>query len=228
MEHATHDALGILGGTFDPIHYGHLELARDVQAALPLAALRLIPAGAPPHREPPIASAVHRLEMARLGAADYPGLEVDDREVTRSGPSYTVISLESLRSEAPDRPLALVVGADALAGLPQWHRWRDIFELAHIIAVARPGVALSGDTMAPELAREWQRRHTGDSQSLSRRPAGSIVVQPITAHPISASAIRAALARGPDGAAAVAGLLPPSVLAYIERNQLYRTRPDAT
>ncbi len=227
MDNATRGALGILGGTFDPIHYGHLELAREVREALPLSALRLIPAGAPPHRAAPVASAAHRLAMARLAAADYPGLEVDEREIVRPGPSYTVVTLEELRGEAPSRPLALIIGADALAGLPQWHRWREIFELAHIVAVARPGMALT-DALTPELAREWQRRLSGDSRDILRRPAGSIFVQPITEHSIAASSIRAELARGPRGAAAVAGLLPPSVLAYIEHNQLYRSHPDAT
>jgi nicotinate-nucleotide adenylyltransferase len=226
MESAKRDALGILGGTFDPIHYGHLELAREVREALPLAALRLIPAGTPPHRVAPVASATDRLAMVRLAAADYPGLEVDEREILRKGPSYTVVTLEELRAEAPSRPLALIVGADALAGLPQWHRWREIFELAHIVAVARPG-KMPADALAPELAREWQRRFSDDAQDLLRRPAGAILVQPITEHPIAASAIRAELARGREGVAAVSGLLPPSVLAYIERNQLYRSHPDA-
>jgi nicotinate-nucleotide adenylyltransferase len=226
MEDAASGALGILGGTFDPIHYGHLELAREVRAALPLATLRLVPAGAPPHRAAPIASAAHRLAMVRLAAADYPDLEVDGREVARPGPSYTVVTLAELRIEDASRPLALIVGTDALAGLPQWHRWREIFDLAHIVAVARPGVAFA-DALAPELAREWQRRFSHESQDLLRRPAGAIVVQRITAHPISASSIRADLARGPEGVAAVRGLLPPSVLAYIERNQLYRSGSDA-
>ena len=226
MENTGSGALGILGGTFDPIHYGHLELAREVQAALPLAALRLVPAGAPPHRTAPVASAAHRLAMVRLATTNCPGLEVDEREIVRSGPSYTVVTLEELRAEAPARPLALIVGADALAGFPQWRRWREILDLAHIVAVARPGIALA-DALAPELAHEWQRRLSRDPQDLSRRPAGAIVVQTITAHPISASSIRTELARGPEGAAAVRGLLPPSVLAYIERNQLYRSRPDA-
>jgi len=220
-------ALGILGGTFDPIHYGHLELAREVREALQLAELRLVPAGAPPHRPAPVAPAAHRLAMTRLGIADYPGLGVDDREIRRSGPSYTVLTLEELRAEAPGRPLALIVGTDALAGLPQWHRWREIFGLAHIVVVARPGFE-SANGVIPELARDWQQRVTTDPNELARRPAGAIIVQPITAHPISASAIRALLARGRDGAVAAAGLLPSSVLAYIERNQLYRLRPDAT
>jgi nicotinate-nucleotide adenylyltransferase len=227
MENANRGGLGILGGTFDPIHYGHLELAREVRDALPLAEMRLVPAGAPPHRPAPFASGAHRLAMARLGVADYPGLGVDDREIRRAGPSYTVLTLEELRAEAPDRPLALVVGTDALAGLPQWHRWRDIFGLAHIVVVARPGFESAQAVSAP-LAHDWKQRFTADPGELARRPAGAIVMQPITAHPISASAIRALLARGRDGAVAAAGLLPPAVLAYIERNQLYRLRPDAT
>jgi nicotinate-nucleotide adenylyltransferase len=227
MDKTKHGVLGILGGTFDPIHFGHLELAREVRAALAFAELRLVPAGAPPHRPAPVASGAQRLAMARLGIADYPELAVDDREIRRSGPSYTVLTLEELRAEAPSRPLALIVGTDAVAGLPQWHRWREIFVLAHLVVVARPGFA-SADALTPELAREWRQRLTTAPAELARRPAGAIVVQPITAHPISASAIRALLARGREGAAAVTGLLPASVLAYIERNQLYRTRPDAT
>ena len=227
MDKTNQGVLGILGGTFDPIHYGHLEVAREVRTALAFDDLRLVPAGAPPHRPAPVASGAHRLAMARLGIADYPGLAVDDREIRRSGPSYTVLTLEELRAEAPARPLALIVGTDALAGLSQWHRWREIFELAHLVVVARPGFT-AADTPIPELAREWQRRLTAASAELARRPAGAIIVQPITAHPISASAIRALLARGRDGAVAATGLLPPSVLAYIERNQLYRSRPDAT
>lgn len=219
--------LGILGGTFDPIHYGHLELAREVRDSLHLGELRLVPAGTPPHRAAPVASADHRLAMARLAVVDYPALAVDDREIRRTGPSYTVLTLEELRAESPQRPIALVVGTDALAGFPQWHRWREIFDLAHVVVVARPEFELEG-AVAPALAAEWRRRLADDAAVIAHRPAGAIFVQPITAHPISASAIRALIARGPDGAAAAAGLLPPAVLAYIERNQLYRSPPDAT
>jgi nicotinate-nucleotide adenylyltransferase len=216
-------ALALLGGTFDPIHVGHVELARELARELPLSAVRIVPAGDPPHRAAPVASARQRLAMCELAAAGVPGIEVDGREVARAGRSYTVLTLEELRREDPSRPLALVVGADAFLGVPTWHRWRELFDLAHFVVVARPGTALDL-ARSPELVPEWQRRRAHDARALVDSPAGAIVVQPITAHDVSATAIRAALARGPEGVAAVRGLLPPAVLAYIERNQLYRSR----
>jgi nicotinate-nucleotide adenylyltransferase len=217
-------ALGILGGTFDPIHNGHLELARELTAALPLSAVRFIPAGAPPHRAPPVASPAERLAMAELAVAGHSRLEVDAREIARAGPSYTVLTLEELRNEAPSRPLALIVGADAFLGLPAWHRWRELFDLAHVVVVARPGVEFDLDR-APALLPEWERRYVRDPHALFAAQAGTILVQPVTPHDVSASSIRAHLARGAAGVSAVRGLLPPAVLAYIERNQLYRSPP---
>jgi nicotinate-nucleotide adenylyltransferase len=218
--------LGIFGGTFDPIHCGHLELAREVRAALDLAAVRFVPAGDPPHRAAPVAPAIHRLAMVELAIADHPGLEIDTREIQRRGRSYTVETLEELRRELPSRTLALIVGGDAFLGFPGWHRWRELFALAHVIVVARPGVSFETAMPSP-LAAEWATRLRADSSALTTERAGAIVVQPITAHAIAASAIRAELARGAAGIAAVRGLLPAAVLAYIDRNQLYRSRPDA-
>jgi nicotinate-nucleotide adenylyltransferase len=209
---------GVLGGTFDPVHYGHLELAREVAAAAALAEVRMIPAGDPPHRRTPAASALQRLAMVELALDGYRGLTADSREIRRAGRSYTVLTLEELRAEYPDDALALLVGADAFLDLPNWHRFRELFELAHVIVVARPGIAFDG-ALPPALAPEWARRHAGTTDALSVAPAGAIVRVAITPRPISASAIRAALARGE--ADAVRGLLPPPVLAYIERNRLY-------
>jgi len=217
--------LGILGGTFDPIHYGHLELAREVKEAAGLAEVLLVPAGDPPHRGAPVASAMHRLAMVELALADYRGLAVDACEIHRPGRSYTVLTLEELRAAEPGVPLALIVGADAFLDLPTWHRWRALFDLAHVIVVARPGTAFDG-TLSPELAVEWDRRFHPAPDALSAAPAGAIVRVAVTPRPIAATAIRAALFRG--DLAAVRGLLPPSVLAYIERNRLYRPGQDAT
>jgi nicotinate-nucleotide adenylyltransferase len=218
-------ALGILGGTFDPIHYGHLELAREVLAAAKLSAMRLIPAGDPPHRSAPVASGIQRLTMTELAIEGYPGLAVDPREIRRAGRSYTLLTLEELRAELGAQPLALVVGSDAFRELPTWHRWRELFALAHFIVVTRPGAAL-GEPLRPELAQQWERRYSPAPEALAQAAAGAIVRIAITPHPISASAIRAALARGDS--ASVRGLLPPAVLAYIERNRLYSPGKDAT
>lgn len=217
--------LGVLGGTFDPIHYGHLELAREVRAALHLPEVLLVPAGDPPHRAPPVAPALHRLAMVELAVAEYPGLRVDGREIARKGRSYTVLTLEELRKERPFQPLALIVGADAFLGLPSWHRWRELFELAHLIVVARPGLELRAGLQGP-LAEEWEQRITATPHDLENRAGGNIYEQLITPHAISASGIRAALARG--DAASVRGLLPAAVFAYIGRNHLYRSSPDAS
>jgi len=216
---------GILGGTFDPIHYGHLELAREVADAAHLNGVDLVPAGDPPHRGAPAASARQRLAMVELALAGYPGLRVDAREIYRPGRSYTVVTLAELRRERPDEALALILGADAFLELPTWHRWRDLFSLAHIIVVARPGTAFDG-ALPPALAPEWQQRLAPAPIALAAAFAGAIVKIAITPRPISASAIRAALARG--DLTAVRGLLPPPVLAYIERNRLYLPDQDAT
>jgi nicotinate-nucleotide adenylyltransferase len=213
--------LGMLGGTFDPVHYGHLHLADDVRAALALPQVRLIPAGDPPHREAPHASAADRLAMLDLACVEFPGLVVDAREIDRSGKSYTVLTLEELRAEDSRRPLLWIIGADALLGLPGWHRWRELFDLAHLVVAERPGISLD-PALPAALVPEWNARLVSDPALLRQRPFGAIYRQRVTPQPISASAIRAAIARGGDSAAAARGLLPDSVLAYIGRYGLYR------
>jgi len=212
--------LAILGGTFDPVHYGHLRLADDVRTALALPEVRLVPAGKPPHRVAPQASACDRIAMLELGVREFPGLVVDAREINRRGKSYTVDTLGELRGEMPHTPLALLIGADAFRGLPSWHRWSDLFVLAHLIVVPRPGIA-TGTDLPDVLAREWNARRSDDPQVLRARLAGSIYLQPVAEQPISSTAIRAALAHGGPESVEIAGLLPAAVLAYIEANALY-------
>ena len=182
--------------------------------------MQLVPAGDPPHRDPPHAPATDRVAMLRLALAEFPRLGLDTREIERGGKSYTVDTLADIRAGMPGRPLLLLVGADAFLGLPKWHRWADLFDLAHIVVVPRPGVALAPTLSAP-LASQWQARSTIDPGLLRQRAAGSIYVQQVTAQPISSTAIRKAIAAGDPRSAEIAGLLPARVLAYIESNRLY-------
>lgn len=220
--------LALLGGTFDPIHFGHLRLAAEVKAALSLPEVRLIPVGSPPHRPAPVASGEHRLAMTALGCAEFPGLAADGREVRQAGPSYTVSTLEALHAEQPGLPLTLLLGADSFAGLTQWWHWERLFTLAHFVVVERPGAPLAMADWPAALEVHWQRRLTTDAARLERTLAGSIVRVQVTPQPIAATAIRAALANGVEGHAELRGLLPATVLDYIERNHLYRPLRDVS
>jgi nicotinate-nucleotide adenylyltransferase len=214
--------IGILGGTFDPVHYGHLRPAREVFAALGLEVLHVIPACCPPHRPPPIASAADRFAMVALALADEPGFLADDREIRRGGLSYTVPTLESLRAEyGPQRPLVLLLGSDAFRGIETWHAWRRLPELAHLVIVNRPGSPLP----EPEALAPWARaRLVRSAEALRAAPAGCLYFQPVTPVDISATLIRARLARGEP----VEEWLPPAVLAYIRRHGLYGASAAAT
>lgn len=210
-------ALGIFGGTFDPIHYGHLRLAETAREALGLAGVRLIPAGQPPHRPTPGASGAHRLAMARLAAADNPAFEVDPAEVEAAQASFTILTLERLRATlGAERPLVLLLGVDAFLGLPTWRRWAELFDFAHVAVANRPGYTLDESRLPEELARHVeQRRATPDA--LAGAPAGCIVSFSMTPLAISATDIRSRAASGQS----LRYLLPPPVLDYISRHQLY-------
>jgi nicotinate-nucleotide adenylyltransferase len=197
-----------------------LRLADDVAQALAPVDVVLVPAGDPPHRDAPHAAAADRVAMLRLALAEFPRLALDTREIARGGKSYTVDTLAAIRGDMPGRPLLLLVGADAFLGFPKWHRWMNLFDLAHIVVVPRPGVTLDR-TLSGPLALQWQARSTTDAGLLRARAAGSIFVQPVTAQPISSTAIRAALAGGDSRAVEIAGLLPAAVLAYLHTNRLY-------
>ncbi len=209
--------LAILGGTFDPVHHGHLRVAWEAAEQLD-AELRMIPAAVPPHRPQPLAGPSQRLAMLEAALAGQDRLRADARELERSGASYTVDTLAELRAEiGADRPLVLLVGADAFAGLSTWHRWRELFDLAHIGVLARPG---HGGVFEAELAAEWFTRRVDDVAVLRTRAAGAILPLEVTPLEISASAVRALLACGRSPR----WLVPDAVLALIARDGLYRTR----
>lgn len=165
--------------------------------------------------------------MLRLALQDFPQLTLETSEVDRIGKSYTVDTLAALRAQRPHQPLVLVVGVDAFAGLPQWHRWQALFELAHIAVVTRPGTSIEAALVGP-LAQAWEQRFSPDKVLLETTASGAIFAVTVTPQPISATAIRAALAFGPLGVTQVRGLLPEAVLTYIDQHQLYRTRSNAT
>jgi nicotinate-nucleotide adenylyltransferase len=204
-------AIGVLGGTFDPIHYGHLRPAQEALQKLPLAELRFVPAGQPPHRPPPVATSSQRLAMVELAIRGLPGFRVDDRELRRGGPSYTVLTLESLRAERGAAPLCLLIGMDQFRGFESWHRWQEIPDLAHIVVLSRPGTV-------PGILPAWaQGRVAEDGAVMQRTPAGRLVFLGVSPQDISATRIRSALAKGDP----VAGMLPDAVLEYIQVNHLY-------
>jgi nicotinate-nucleotide adenylyltransferase len=212
--------IGVIGGTFDPVHYGHLRLAEELGETLKLGEVRLIPSGTPPHRAAPQVTADHRLAMVRLAAAGNPRFTVDEREVRRSGPGYTFDTLTELRAESgTTRSLVLLLGADAFLEFATWHRWHEIFTLAHVAVAHRPGYPVErwSERMPQPLAREYSARLMQQPLATHLQPAGGIVVVPFTALDISATAIRDLLRAG----ASPRYLLPAPVLDYIQLHKLY-------
>jgi nicotinate-nucleotide adenylyltransferase len=187
--------IGLFGGTFDPLHYGHLRTAFELWQMLRLAEVRFMPTGSPPHREEPLAPAQLRLEMVRAAVADQPAFVVDDREVRRAGVSYSVDTLTELRAENPGRSLCLILGMDAFLGLPNWHRWRDLLDLAHVIVAHRPG--WRAPTMGP-LGEVMVDRGTGSVRDLHEQLGGRIYVHAVTQLEISSTDLRQLIAQGRD------------------------------
>ncbi|MGH8091260.1 MAG: nicotinate-nucleotide adenylyltransferase [Rudaea sp.] len=190
-----HEPIVILGGTFDPVHIGHLRVALEASEMLG-APVRLMPAHVPPHRPAPVASAAQRVAMLRAALAGQDHLQLDTRELDRSEPSYTVDTLRQMRTEfGASRPLILLLGADAFAGLPTWHDWRELFNLAHVAVMTRPG----HDARLPtDLEAEVVARRARLAADLRATPSGKVLDLPVTPLEVSASAVRALLAAGRD------------------------------
>jgi nicotinate-nucleotide adenylyltransferase len=212
--------IGVLGGTFDPIHFGHLRPALEVLQAVGLSEVRFIPLNQAVHREQPSASAGQRLAMLRAAIGGQPGFVSDDRELKRPGGSYSFDTLASLREDLGQRvPVCLLLGLDAFREFPSWHRPDGILQLAHLIVMRRPG---AGGTTGAELERWMDSRMTASAADLNAAPAGRILFQDVTQLDISATGIRRLVARGMSPRY----LLPDPALEILEREGLYRGERD--
>ncbi len=207
--------IGLYGGTFDPIHFGHLRTALELKEGLGLQEVRLVPARISPLRDKPQASSQDRLRLLAEAVAGVQGLVVDDRELCRAGPSFTVDTLASLRAEVGNVPLCLLLGTDAFLGLPRWREPERILELAHIVVAHRPGWSIP----TVGQAAEWLQERRGEgAMALIQKPSGVILTYPVTALDISATAIRRMLAEGRSPRF----LLPDATLRIIRESGLYR------
>ncbi len=209
--------VGVFGGTFDPIHHGHLRPALELKQALGLREVRFVPCRQPPHRAAPVAGPEDRARMVELAIAGVEGFALDRRELHREGPSYTLDTLAALRREMPEEKLFLLLGTDAFLGLPGWHGWRALLELAHIAVAHRPGWSLEDGTGLEELTRG---RLVADPGELGAAATGLIVLVAVTQLEISATALRSTASAGGD----IHFLVPEVVREYIEETGCYRRR----
>jgi len=209
------EAIAIFGGTFDPVHYGHLRAAAETAAQLQVTDFRMLPAGQPPHRRRALAEPRHRLAMLELALAPHADLAVDDREIQRPGPSYMRDTLEDLRREAGRRPVILCLGQDAANHLDHWHQWRHLLDFAHLVVMTRPDTAPG---YSPTLEEYLRQRWVTAPEDLIQAPAGRACRVNVTRLAISSTDIRGQLATGRNPRF----LLPSTVLAYIVKHGLYR------
>ena len=207
--------IGVLGGTFDPVHIGHLRGGLEVAELMQLDELRLTPNARPPHRDTPQVSALDRLAMVECAVAGVATLVVDSRELQRDTPSYTIDTLELMRAElAADDQLFLLLGWDAFCGLPMWHRWEEILQHCHILVLQRP----DADSEPPDALRNLLAARSVSDPLALKGPGGQIAFVWQTPLAVSATQIRQLLASGKS----VRYLVPDAVLAYIDAHGLYR------
>ena len=206
--------IAVLGGTFDPVHYGHLRTAWEVQETFNFEEFRWMPAGQPPHRSAAVSDPAHRLAMLSLALDDTPEFSIDTREISRPGPSYMVDSLGEIRASIGKRPLILVLGEDNAYQLDTWDRWLQLFELAHMVVMTRPD---SESAVSKRLEIELQKRLITDETQLHAEPSGYVQLIPVTQLDISSSLIRAKFRAGQSARY----LVPEPVRHYIEKHSLY-------
>lgn len=209
--------IGILGGTFDPVHFGHLRMALELQQAYNLAEVRFIPCWQPVHRTSPIATPEQRLAMLACAIANESTLKVDDCEVQRKGPSYMIETIEALREKLPNTPLCLILGVDAWSEFATWQRYETILRLSHLIIAQRPSYPLPETGAVAALLQQHLKQ---DTSTLRKSLGGNIMLRPVTSLEISATAIRNQIAQDQDPRY----LLPDSVYDYIVKHRIYNSR----
>ena len=207
--------IGIFGGTFDPIHYGHLRSAFEMLQALDFAEIRFIPCGDPPHRRTTVATAEQRLRLVQLAIAGQKGFVADSRELDREGPSFTIDTLAALREEFPRRSLGLIIGMDAFLGLAHWHRWNEILDFAHIIVAHRPGWKAPDFGALGEIIADFGTHRIAD---LHAKPSGRVHIHAVTQLEIASTEIRDLVAAGRDPRF----LMPDAVRDAIRDTGLYK------
>ena len=206
--------IGVFGGTFDPIHYGHLRTALELRALLDLGAVHFVPCANPPHRTMPMTDGRLRLRMVEAAIRGEAGFVADDRELTRAGVSYTIDTLQSFRAEFAGRSLCLLLGMDAFLGLPGWYRWQDLTTLAHIVVAHRPGWQVPTTGLLGALLKERGAKSVAELAAL---PAGRIHVLPVTQLEISSTDLRDSLRARRDPKF----LVPDSVREIIVDTECY-------
>jgi nicotinate-nucleotide adenylyltransferase len=207
--------IGLFGGTFDPIHRGHLQIAQELIDTLPLKAIHFIPNKSPTYRDKPEASADHRLAMAQIATAKNPQFIVNDIEMKRTGPTYTIDTITRIHQETPDQPFCLILGNDAFSIMNTWHGWGKIPELVHLIIINRPGITLPN---LPWMHDLLEKRNTDNIQNLSSQPGGYVFQHTIKPIAMSATKIRQQLNAGTD----LSDQLTPEVISYIRQHHLYQ------
>ena len=210
------NGIAVLGGTFDPVHHGHLESARAIRDVLSVEEVRLIPSFQPPHRNPPESSAEHRLAMLRAAMVDLPNIAVDDREIRREGVSFTVDTLTSLRREVGlGVPIYFIMGMDAFCTLDEWYEWQEITELAHIVVLQRPGHEMQ---LSEDMVKWIKGRESANVEELQDNPGKRVCFLELEQISVSSTDIRRAFHCGEVPEAK----LPRAVSSYIKSHDLYQ------
>lgn len=207
--------LAILGGTFDPVHIGHVQIAKQLLRRLPCDEIRFVPCKQPVLKASSSATVEQRLTMLKLALQDHPELVIDERELHRDGPSYMIDTLRSLRDEFPDTPLALILGMDAFLELPRWHQWQSLLELSHLTVINRKDAQLPDSEPLASLIKQHQLNNL---TQLPKSLAGHISFVELPLIDISSTQLRKQLSNGQD----CSQYLDPSIVKYIKSEHLYR------